>query len=56
MKNYLDQQITQCVTKINEHADKPSVEDTNQWYYWQGALRAYQNIMECAEELAVTAE
>lgn len=56
MNSYIEQQITHCIEKINENANRKGEGSSAQWHYWQGALRAYQSISECAEEMTVTAE
>ena len=56
MENYLEQQIAHCIEKIDENANQKGEEAASQWHYWQGALKAYQNMAEYAEEIAVTTE
>ena len=56
MSNYIAQQIAHCIEKIDENANQKGQAAISQWHYWQGALKAYQNMAECAEELAVTTE
>ena len=56
MNTYIEQQITHCIEKINENANRVGEEAAGQWHYWQGALRAYQSMEECAEEMVVTEE
>ena len=55
-QNFLSKQITYCIEKINENANKEGEAAAEQWHYWQGALKAYQSMAEYAEEIAATAE
>ena len=54
MEKYLAQQIAHCIEKIDENANREGEASANQWHYWQGALKAYQNMAKCAEELLVS--
>ena len=46
MENYFLHEIAKATQKVNEYANHPGVEATNQWYYWMGRRDAYQAALE----------
>ncbi len=45
MEAYLREQISYCISKINEYANTPGDEPTSMWYYWNGQLAALKQVL-----------
>ena len=45
METYIREQIGYCVDKINEYANTMGDEPSSMWYYWNGQLAAFKQIL-----------
>jgi len=54
MEVYIKAKIAYCKERGDEYANKPGRKNHEQWMYWFGALRAWEEMLEMLSNLKIS--
>lgn len=54
METYIKAKIAYCKELGDEYANKPGRKNHEQWMYWFGALRAWEEMLEMLSNLKIS--
>ena len=54
MEVYIKAKIAYCKERGDEYANKPGRKNHEQWMYWFGALRAWEEMLEMLSNLEIS--
>lgn len=54
METYIKAKIAYCKERGDEYANKPGRKNHEQWMYWFGALRAWEEMLEMLSNLKIS--